>query len=137
MFVADFKLTLERSSFPPGAIYISKIDFDTPSSIAPTLQFQALPLADVGNPLAVEFDSNSGMVYWLDFDKQVICRAYLNGTHQQAVVSNLGGKKQTDRQHDRHHTKQHDRHHTRQTDNMKRKGKERGKCKRKEEGERK
>ena len=96
MLVAD--LTNDTKSYTPGGIYISKVDFSAPSSIAPTLRFQALPLTDVGNPLAVEFDPNSGMVYWLDYIRNTIFRAYLNGTHQQTVVSGLEGKKQAGRE---------------------------------------
>lgn len=46
-----------------------------------------LPLRDVKHAIAVDYDPVEGRVYWTDDEVCKIQRAYLNGSHQEAVVA--------------------------------------------------
>ena len=57
-------------------------------TVAPldTLQFEAIPLEGLVNPVAVDYDPVSQMVYWTDVVTRSISRCYLNGTGQTTVL---------------------------------------------------
>ena len=66
-----------------GSIWTGPID---------TLQLAPVPLQDVKQPLAVDYDPVESMVYWTDVELQTISRAFLDGTGQEVVVDSLSGK---------------------------------------------
>ncbi|XP_072019599.1 uncharacterized protein [Amphiura filiformis] len=51
-----------------------------------TLEFEALPLQNIGQPVAVDFDPVDHKVYWTDVRRRIISRAKLDGTEQEVVV---------------------------------------------------
>ncbi|XP_072040242.1 IgGFc-binding protein-like [Amphiura filiformis] len=63
-----------------GAIRIAALD---------TLEFQPIPLENLGAPVAIDFDPVDQMLYWTDVLKKTISRCYLDGSDQ-AVVLDLG-----------------------------------------------
>ncbi|XP_072018610.1 uncharacterized protein [Amphiura filiformis] len=54
-----------------------------------TLEFEALPLQNIVQPVAVDFDPVEHKVYWSDVGRRIISRAKLDGTEQQVVVGFL------------------------------------------------
>ncbi|XP_072019600.1 uncharacterized protein [Amphiura filiformis] len=54
-----------------------------------TLEFEALPLQNIDQPVAVDFDPVDQKLYWTDIGRETISRAKLDGTEQEVVVGFL------------------------------------------------
>ena len=76
VFVADLS--------PPGIL------------VAPTDTFNFTRIAGLesglSRPVAIDYDSIDGMVYWTDIGNSTISRAFLNGTGLQVLLTDLQSK---------------------------------------------
>ncbi|XP_077986726.1 low-density lipoprotein receptor-related protein 5-like [Glandiceps talaboti] len=54
---------------------------------SPTLDYIRLPLSDVSNPIAVDYDHVEGKLYWTDVRQKTINRASLNGKNRETILS--------------------------------------------------
>ena len=84
MFAVDCSLNVRQ----PGKIYQSS--FITSDDGSDSLHLSSLPLANLRNPVAVDYDPYEEMIYWTDYTDHSISRAHLNGSHQEILVQDLG-----------------------------------------------
>ncbi|XP_077998826.1 uncharacterized protein LOC144451797 [Glandiceps talaboti] len=55
--------------------------------LSPTLEYVPLPLTDIGNPIALDFDYVDNKVYWTDVLSKTITRASLDGSDREVILS--------------------------------------------------
>ena len=58
--------------------------------------YRELSLGGLQSPTAVDYDPNTELVYWTDEEAATINRASLDGSFQQVVLWNIGGKSYLD-----------------------------------------